>query len=192
MIKISTEESLEKIKNIIKYEISEKLVPVLGPYVRPENKAIIQNIVIAVSNPPNAMTPIDPEKINMEGVYDTARHKINSLIAKAKFVIVEDSVPSGAILELEYCKNVGAITAIFRKRGKKSSWMSIDFEIHSEDFCSFEYDDWSSNGFEKMIKGPVLDWVEERKKKRNDRFKELEERFKNPTQEEDEQKILDT
>jgi len=66
----------------------------------------------------------------------TFRQLYHFIIAMARFIIIDDTVPSGAILELAYARDTGTITIILEAEedGTKirSTGMTLDFKIHSE------------------------------------------------------------
>jgi len=77
----------------------------------------------------------------------TLRQKLHLLLAASRFCIIEDSTPSGAILEIGYAKNSGVVTILLRakndneenSRYQKATWMTLDFEIHSKDTIVIHY-----------------------------------------------------
>lgn len=103
--------------------------------------------------------------------YETPRQKVHSFLSTSKFVVADNCIPCGELLELEYCKNSGVITAIMTKKGKKlGSWMTIDFHIHSKDFWLFDYDREDLDYIRKFMNNKVIKWVS---KRCNEREKEL-------------------
>ncbi|GEM_PF-2287791 len=96
----------------------------------------------------------------------TPRQKLHALLSVCNFVIAEDSVPCGEMLELEYCRHTGAITAIMHT-GQRSSFMTLDCDLHSPDFEVFNYNPKNFEETKKTIK-QVLEWVEKTKKRRTD------------------------
>ncbi len=115
--------------------------------------------------------PLIVEKIpNTHG--ETPRQKVHCLLASSKFVISDDSFPSGETLELEYCKNVGTVVGIICKDGYTSSFMTIDFIIHSPDFKTFSY---RNRGFKetKRLLNSVVRWAEKRINDREKHFQKI-------------------
>ena len=73
----------------------------------------------------------------------TPRQLLHLVISLARYVIVDDTVPSGAILEMGYARNTGTIMIVLGgKRGRtyRSSWMTYDFAVHSKDVIEEAYD----------------------------------------------------
>lgn len=86
----------------------------------------------------------------------TPRQRIFWFLSNSVFIIAEDSIPSGEMLELEYCKTLGATTIILHdKKLPRSSWMTLDIEIHSSNFRCFEYD---IDNIEKTI-SDAISWA---------------------------------
>lgn len=111
----------------------------------------------------------------------TFRQKLHLLLSASRFVIIEDSYPSGAILEIGYARNCGTVTIILRKKGEnrimRSTSMTLDFVIHSPDFEVFYYpqeisldsDKLSREQYKKLIqtiKNGIY-WAEQRIKERH-------------------------
>jgi len=73
----------------------------------------------------------------------TARQVTHLLLGISRFAIIDDSVPSGAIIEIGYARNTGTITFILvasdDSHTYRSSWMMLDFPIHSKDFILKRY-----------------------------------------------------
>ncbi len=79
----------------------------------------------------------------------TPRQVLHFLLGLVKFAVVDDTVPSGAIIEMGYARNSGTLVVVLRGRreGNKngggdlvgSSWMTLDFTL-SNDFILMEYD----------------------------------------------------
>jgi len=63
----------------------------------------------------------------------TPRQIFHLILGLARFAIIDDSVPSGAILEIGYARNAGTVTILLHclcnETAFKSSWMTYDFEI---------------------------------------------------------------
>ena len=108
---------------------------------------------------------------------ETPRQKLHGYTSNAKFVLVEDSKPSGAIIELEYCRHVGVITPIiFEELSSeitgRSTFMTLDLEVHSKDFKSFRYMKTDMKSIRVLLK-KVLFWVKNREKERQREFQTL-------------------
>jgi len=124
----------------------------------------------------------------------TTRQLFHLIISIARFIIVDDTVPSGAILELGYARNAGTITIVLAARARhrnsgeiayRSTGMTYDFDIHSADVKVFEYD-WKvveteqNNGntvsLRRHLKGILNDAFKWANKRFEMRKKELEKR----------------
>lgn len=146
-------------------------VVILGSYIK--QKSILDKLRILLEV--QEYTPIIIEDIeNIE--HETPRQKIHSLLATCNFVIAEDTEPCGEIIELEYCRHVGVVTAIISRKYERSSWMTSDFEIHSRDFKVFAYRSEKINDLEKLLK-IIIEWVRNRIKKRQKQMREIEKKM---------------
>lgn len=68
--------------------------------------------------------------------------KVRLRALTAAFVVIEDSIPGGQIAEFGYCKELRVITAVLRRRGHGSTWMTSDAGLVDLNFIKiFEYDD---------------------------------------------------
>ena len=104
----------------------------------------------------------------------TPRQRIYWFLADACFVIAEDTIPSGEMVELEYCKNIGVTTAILHDKNlPRSSWMTLDVDIHCADFACFPYDRQKPENLEKNVDTAVAWAVKRNEQKRKD-FSEKE------------------
>ncbi len=85
--------------------------------------------------------------------------------------------PCGELLELEYCRNTGVITAILSKKNERfGSWMTIDFHIHSRDFRIFDYGSEDIESLKKFVK-EITRWVDTRCKERENEIKVIEKKY---------------
>ncbi|MFH1472447.1 MAG: hypothetical protein ABIF85_06105 [Nanoarchaeota archaeon] len=100
----------------------------------------------------------------------TPRQRIYWFLANSCFVIAEDSVPSGQMVELEYCKNIGVSTAIlYDKNLPRSSWMTLDMDIHCSDFKCFCYDRHKDGNLEETVDNAIK-WAKKRNKDKQNEF----------------------
>jgi len=53
--------------------------------------------------------------------YSSPEEKVKTLTLLSRFAVMEDTSPSGHIVEFEYCKNNRVVLAILRKQGKGST-----------------------------------------------------------------------
>ncbi|GEM_PF-4539699 len=109
--------------------------------------------------------------------YETPRQKVHSFLSSSKFVIADNCKPSGELLELEYCRNAGVITAILAQKSQKlASWMSIDFHIHSKDFELFDYEKEDVDYLKEFMKSVIV-WVENRCNEREQDIEDVKKRY---------------
>jgi len=110
-------------------------------------------------------------------MYETPRQKVHSSLSNSKFVIADNCEPSGELLELEYCKNSGVVTAMITKKGERlASWMSIDFHIHSKDFCIFDYEKEDLESVRKFV-DEIISWVNKRCLERENDLNEVKKKY---------------
>lgn len=108
----------------------------------------------------------------------TPRQRIYWFLADSCFVIAEDTVPSGEMVELEYCKNLGVTTAILHDKNlPRSSWMTLDVDIHCSDFSCFSYDKNNPEDLEKNV-DKAIDWALKRNEQKRNDFSEKEKEWK--------------
>jgi hypothetical protein len=56
---------------------------------------------------------------------------VEALGAPAKFIVIDDSVPSGHLTEVEICRRHDWVTVILRAGGHGASWMTAEASITS-------------------------------------------------------------
>jgi len=159
------EELLKEIPKVEVENITENSVVLIGSYSGSQLK-IIRECLEEVS---------DSVAIEAKYVKDrhgmTPRQKLHAILSVCNFVIAEDSVPSGEMIELEYCRHTGAITAIMHT-GLRSSYMTLDCDLHSPDFNKFPYKT-NKEEVKKVVKN-IIKWVKETKDKRQEKVKAFE------------------
>ncbi|MBI4045078.1 MAG: hypothetical protein HY392_05195 [Candidatus Diapherotrites archaeon] len=168
---IETIETLEKLK--------ENTVVLLGSY-KEKHREFLDNVA-TVLQIKFRYTPLI-----LDNVYTvnkgTPRQVIHNLLSGCNFVIADDTVPSGESLELEYSRNVGALTAIicrFHEKGwPRSTFMTADFDVHSLDFKTFRFNSKIDNlsQIEKLIV-EITKWKDGRKKDITKRMQEREKSY---------------
>ncbi len=183
-VAVDLKPALEKLK--------EKMVVLLGCYIveHLEFLKIIQTIL---------EVKFQYKSIILEDMYnlgdgttiskETPRQIVHNIISSSNFVIADDTVPSGESLELEYCRNCGAITAIICRYHnniwQRSTFMTSDFTIHSLDFKKFNVVP-SRNAsknlkeIEKMLNS-IIKWKDARKKEIHDKMKKAYEEYQKNT-----------
>lgn len=102
---------------------------------------------------------------------ESFRQRLHHLISGANFVILDNSYPHTNNLELGYCKNTGVITAILLKEDAwRNKHSGADFDIHSDDFKIFSYNESDfSNTLHNVISN-ILSWVDCRKEIRESKL----------------------
>ena len=142
-----------KILEVLRDVITERLDLVLGLYRTKYMKDFLENISLLLQRKGYIPQVVENFK---EIKYDTARQKLHCLLSLCNFVITDDSEASGEIVELEYCRNVGVVTAILSQEKRRSSWMTLDFEIHSSDFKSFDYATNTLKELNKILNNEII------------------------------------
>jgi hypothetical protein len=88
--------------------------------------------------------------------------KLTTISSLCEFVILEDSVASGHLLELSLLARNRRLGAILRVKGQGSTWMTSDYEMDFPHLKGFAYD---LDRLEHAVVA-AIDWAEERIKKR--------------------------
>ncbi len=71
--------------------------------------------------------------------YDLSQ-KVVAIGAVSRFIVVDDSSPSGHLTELELCRSNRWVTIILRAGGRASSWMTAGASISSNVILEADYD----------------------------------------------------
>lgn len=166
MIKQKSDDTPNEITQL--NEISKRTVVVLGS--KHYKEPIIKRMDSVLTE--NKFVPLVAFKISeMFEEHLTPRQRIFWFLSNSRFVLAEDSVPSGEMIELEYCKDLGVTTAILHDKNlPRSSWMTLDIDIHSSNFRCFEYE---KDSIEETVKEAII-WAESRNKNKIDMFLEKE------------------
>lgn len=117
----------------------DKTIAVLGSF-EGRNKEFLEELKTILNSKPYSYFVGIVDEISIPKEIKTPRRKLHFILSAVNFVVADDSYPSGEILELEYSRNCGAIVAIL-SRSRRSSWMTLDCSIHSNDFKIFECND---------------------------------------------------
>ncbi|MBI4833445.1 MAG: hypothetical protein HY811_01310 [Planctomycetes bacterium] len=137
------------IDDFVKQRKAETIL-IIGDYSREQR---LREIAAALSK---RYTPILVKDIP-DSLYQDIRQKAITIGSVSRFVIVEDSSPSGHLRELDDCKNNDWITVILREQGQKSTFMTAGISNTSTIMKEFEYTtDSLNNVIENAIK-----WAEE-------------------------------
>lgn len=146
-------------------EISKRSVVILGSRIYREK--MIDKISSTVLDDGNFVPTIAYKLQQTFDRHQTPRQRINLLLAIASFVIAEDSVSSGEIVELEYCRNLGVTTAVLHDESlPRSSWMTLDVDIHCADFRCFPY---KKDNLENKVR-EAIKWAEKRNQEKMQEF----------------------
>lgn len=89
--------------------------------------------------------------------YDLSQ-KVSAIGALSRFVVIEDSHPSGHLVELEICRQHRWVTLLMRTPGDRSSWMTAGASLSSNVVLEHEYD--PSNP--KPVMTECATWAENR------------------------------
>ncbi len=168
--KSSCEEDLDNFRK----EHIGKYAVILGSYKTPHGRNFFKRVSAVLDDSEIPYTVIK----NFEGMeFETPRKKLHWFLSGAKFVIADDSMACGEIMELEYCRHCGIVTAILTSEtGDRSSWMTLDCDIHSKDFRCFEYGKDEVENYVTAI-NEIRDWVDKRLKKIKTEFEKKEKMF---------------
>jgi len=101
----------------------------------------------------------------------TNEQKVRFFMTTSRFVVIEDSFPSGAIAEMNYCRDMRVITACFRQTGRGSTYMVRDLPIDFKFIRDFEYD-----GTEDSVRNAVKEaarWSEEQLAERAKQLRQI-------------------
>jgi len=166
----------------------EKMVVLLGCY-KEEHLIFLKNVKTILD------VKFGYQSIILEDLYnigdgstisnETPRQILHNLISSSNFVIADDTVPSGESLELGYCRNCGAITAIicryYNETWQRSTFMTSDFTIHSLDFEKFNFMPDSnttinSKKIEELLFS-ITKWKDARKKRIQEQLKDAYEEY---------------
>lgn len=161
---LPTRDELLAEKNLIEIEkIKQNSVVLIGSYSDPVLKIIRE----CLEETGEDLAPVEARYVK-ERRGMTPRQKLHAILSVCDFVIAEDSVPCGEMIELEYCRHTGAITAVMH-RGQRSSFMTLDCDLHSPDFKKFPYKSTGKAEMKKVIRS-ITRWV---KTSKNCREKEI-------------------
>jgi len=97
--------------------------------------------------------------INIQSIEE----KVNMLGSLSRFIICDNSIPSGHIDELKICTINRFITAVIQESGKGGSWMQADYQFDFNFIKSFNYE---NIHFIKTLMPEVIDWAEKQLKTR--------------------------
>jgi hypothetical protein len=68
------------------------------------------------------------------------RQKVIAVGSIARFIVIDDSHPSGHLTELEVCRINSWITLVMREEGRHSSWMAAGISHSSNVILEKEYE----------------------------------------------------
>lgn len=89
---------------------------------------------------------------------DSLLRKLLSLALMARFVIIEDSQPSGHLFELQYVKSSECITCLLRRKGTASTRMFDDAAGKYDFIKEFSY----HSGELPAVLNAAMEWAEDK------------------------------
>jgi len=100
----------------------------------------------------------------------STEEKVNMLASLSRFILCDNTFPSGHIDELKICAMNRFTTAIIQEEGKGATWMQADYDVDYNYIKTFTYKDFSNikNAVDKAIK-----WAENRIQIRKTYFNNL-------------------
>lgn len=158
---------IEQLINIVGYirPLKERSILILGQDTSQiERLRIIQNILNERGY--KGIIVKDQSDIEIQSVEE----KINMLGSISKFVICENSFPSGHIDELKICSLNRYVTAIIQEEGKGATWMQSDYPLDYSFIKVFKY---SSLSQIDDILSEVIKWAELKLEERRKYFNNL-------------------
>jgi len=93
--------------------------------------------------------------------------KVNMLASLSRFIICDNSFPSGHIDELKICAQNRFTTAVIQEKDKGATWMQSDYSVDYKFFETFTYRD--INDINKTV-DKVVEWAERTLERRKDYF----------------------
>jgi hypothetical protein len=82
--------------------------------------------------------------------------KVTMLGALARFVVIDDSSKSGHLVEINICRTNDWVTAVLRKEGAGSSYMTAGLSLHSQVILEQPY---SPDSLDEAVAASV-EWAE--------------------------------
>jgi len=150
-------------------EYYNKTILLLGNYENPEGEMFLESLKTNIERHfPYYGTTVKKLDSVSALLKKTPRQILHFWLSNFAFVIADDTLPSGEIVELEHCLHCGAVAAIIA-RGKtkeecrRSSWMTIDYHIHSTNFKVFEYEGDIDDKKITELLGKIIPFAEKRK-----------------------------
>jgi hypothetical protein len=145
--------------------IQEKTVLVLRSYDQPGEKRLIE---IA-----GCLRNLGYEPLFIRDVPDFEQYdlpqKVTAIGALTRFVVIDDSAPSGHLNEVEICRHNRWFTILLRAHGRHASWMTAGAANSSNVILEKEYD--PSNPYPSVEES--VGWVEARMAEMKDSLNQL-------------------
>lgn len=142
--------------------VKKKTVLILGAYDEPGSKRI--------NKISEAVKSLGYEPVLIKDIPDIAQQdlsqKVNTIGNLVRFVVVDDSSMSGHLLEIQLCKQNSWITALLRKDGKGSSWMTKEASALSNVILELDYNE---DNYGEVLHS-VSQWAERKITELDDRF----------------------
>lgn len=79
------------------------------------------------------------KKTVFEVIPQTLEEKVSTFANIAKFIIIENSIPSGHLIELKICEQGKWTTAILQEKGKSSSYLTAHIDFQANFIEKFDY-----------------------------------------------------
>lgn len=158
----------EKVKKKLEEYVSsfkEKIVLVLGSYDSAGEKRL-RSIAAALED--IGYEPVLAKDIPDFEHYDLSQ-KIVAIGVVSRFIVVDDSSPSGHLAELELCRSNRWVTAILRAHGEGSSWMTAGASVSSNVILETSYNPVNP----KPTIEEVAKWAEKRLAELKERLSDL-------------------
>ncbi|MBI5141335.1 MAG: hypothetical protein HZA20_03965 [Nitrospirae bacterium] len=134
--------------------LREKTVLLLGDY-KGEGQKRLDHIADALKD--IGYDPLLIKDVQDFEHYDLAQ-KVVAIGSLSRFVVVDDSSPSGHLMEVELCKANRWVTVLLHAQGIRASWMTAGAAIYSNVILDKDYDPESP----KYAISDVTTWAEDK------------------------------
>ncbi len=157
----------------------EKTVLLLGMYDGGESEQFLETLRLTLERK-GEYQGITVKSLGDALKNKTPRQLLHYFLSNVSFVIADDTYPSGVLTELEYALHCGAIVAIISRGNSKddgcrrSSWMTLDYDIHTPNFKVFEYSGPVDNEKINELLEEIIRFVNDRKKNVLEKFKKAD------------------
>lgn len=100
----------------------------------------------------------------------STEEKVNMLASLCRFIICENSFPSGHIDELKICSFNRFVTAILQEKNRGATWMQADYPLDFSFMNTFTY---SNKNQINLAVDNAVDWAEQKIQERQEYFNKL-------------------